>query len=83
MTHPIPLGSEVVDKISGFRGRATACVYYLTGCTQICVAPPVDEKGNLRDSMYFDYQRLEVVDFERPDTGKSDTGGPQREVPSH
>lgn len=55
------LGKEVKDKITGFKGIATSVHGYLTGCTQYGVQPPVDEKGVVPASQWFDDGRLEVV----------------------
>lgn len=53
------LGYTYKDKITGFTGVATGYVQYLTGCNQVLVAPRVAEDGALRDSQWFDVQRLE------------------------
>jgi hypothetical protein len=56
----IALGYTVTDRITGFRGVVTGVVHYLTGCHQALVAPPLGGDGALRDSSWFDLQRLDV-----------------------
>lgn len=58
------LGATVKDRVTGFKGVATAYCIYLTGCNQVAVTPPVDGEGKARDGVWFDVQRLEI------DTGK-------------
>ena len=54
------LGASYRDKITGFTGVATGHVSYLTGCNQVLVQPKLDAEGKVRDSMWFDEQRLEI-----------------------
>lgn len=81
MKHPIELGAQVRDKLTGFEGVAVSCVYYLTGCTQIGVVPKVNDKGEPRGTEYYDYQRLEVTGA-GVQLGSKDAGGPQRDAPT-
>ena len=53
------LGGTYKDKITGFRGVATGYVEYLTGCSQVLLIPPVNDKGEVCDGNWFDVQRLE------------------------
>lgn len=62
----IELGHKYRDKITGFTGVALGYVEYLTGCNQVLVAPRVAEDGALRESQWFDAQRLERFDFSSP-----------------
>lgn len=57
----IILGAAYIDKITGFRGVATGYVQYISGCNQALLAPQVGDDGGLRDSQWFDLQRLEPV----------------------
>lgn len=59
---PITLGALYSDRITGFQGRAIGHVTYLTGCHQTLLAPQVTKEGALRDSAWFDDQRLERFD---------------------
>ena len=54
------LGHTVSDKITGFRGVALGKVFYLTGCNQVLVSPPIDKDGKKRESEWFDEQRLDI-----------------------
>jgi hypothetical protein len=56
----INLGMTYKDKITGFTGVATGFVQYISGCNQALLAPRCGEDGSLRDSQWFDQQRLEV-----------------------
>lgn len=58
----IKLGVRVKDRITGFSGIVTGRCEYITGCTQVLVAPPVKEDGSFHDSRWFDEQRMEVID---------------------
>ena len=57
----IKLGSEVREKITGFKGIVTAHCEYLTGCDRYCVQPTELLNGAPQDSIYFDEGQLEVV----------------------
>ena len=54
------LGHVVKDKVTGFKGRVTGFVIYLSGCNQCLVTPEVDDKGGMRESVWMDQQRLDV-----------------------
>ena len=54
------LGSEVKDKITGFKGILTAKATYITGCDQYLVQPPVLNSAFV-ESRWFDKGRLEVI----------------------
>lgn len=54
------LGVTVTDKITGFTGIVLGYVQYISGCNQALVAPKLGPDGALRDSQWFDVQRLEV-----------------------
>lgn len=58
----IELGKTYRDVITKFSGVATGHVNYISGCNQVLLAPPVDNEGRLRDSQWFDEQRLEEQD---------------------
>jgi len=55
-------GLTVKDRITGFSGVVTGIVEYLTGCNQALVVPPMDKNGKIPESIWFDVQRLEVLD---------------------
>jgi hypothetical protein len=58
MKATIKLGATYVDRITGFKGVATGHCAYITGCNQVLLAPPTTSEGALRDSAWFDEQRL-------------------------
>jgi len=57
----IKLGQEVQDVISGYKGRVTGLMEYITGCKQALITPRVDEKGEMRDPHYVDVDRLVIM----------------------
>jgi hypothetical protein len=60
------LGYVGEDKVTGFRGRITAIVRYISGCTQVCLSPKVkDDDVKLPDGSFFDIQRI-MVDMSEP-----------------
>lgn len=77
----IKLGNAVRDTVTGFIGIATARVEYINGCVQYAVTPKVSADGKLPDSVYFDFQRLLVVNAGVAPKRRA-TGGPQRDAPS-
>jgi hypothetical protein len=79
----IKLGSRVKDRVSGFVGIATARTMHLNGCVRYAVDPPVDNKGKIPDSYYFDEAQLEVIDVGISEgITPQPTGGPRRDQPS-
>lgn len=57
---PDILGLMATDRITGFRGRITAIVRYISGCVQACVTPEINDDKKLPDGHFFDVQRLAV-----------------------
>jgi hypothetical protein len=64
------LGLRVEDRVTGFAGVVTSISFDLYGCIQAIVNPGVGEAGAIRDSQWFDVNRLQVKDttpvMERP-----------------
>jgi hypothetical protein len=58
----IELGMTAKDKITGFTGVVTGVCFYLSGCNQALVVPPVSKDGSFKDGQWFDFQRLEIKD---------------------
>jgi hypothetical protein len=56
----IPLGTEVEDKVIGFKGKVLVIVEYLHNCSQYYVEPPVDKDGKPQEGRWFDEGRLKV-----------------------
>ena len=77
----VQLGRTYKDKITGFSGVATGHVNYISGCNQVLLAPPVDTEGKLRDSQWFDEQRLEDVGAATVVLDNSATPGPDKAAP--
>jgi len=77
----IQLGNTYKDKITGFAGVATGHVRYISGCNQVLLAPPVDADGKLRDSQWFDEQRLDDQRSETIVLDNSVTPGPDKMAP--
>lgn len=65
LKHLKMLGIRVKDRVTGFTGVVTSVGFDLYGCIQCVVCPGMDPKeGKLRDSLWFDINRLEVLDPE-------------------
>lgn len=65
------LGMRVEDRVTGFKGVVATVGFDLYGCIQGVVNPGADADGKLRDSQWFDVNRLRVIDdtpvMERPE----------------
>ncbi len=70
------LGTEVKDRVSGFRGIVISETKYLQGCTRMSVQPPVKKDGTLPDPKHFDEPDLMVVGSGVA-AGGTDPGGPR------
>lgn len=81
MDTAIKLGAQVKDKVTGFQGVATGLVTYISGCIQVLVQPPVDEKGAAREAQWFDEQRLEQVGTTVIELDNGKTPGFDRQAP--
>lgn len=57
----IPLGSHVIDRVSGFSGIAVSRHTYLHGVERITVQPKVTEDKKLPDAETFDEPQLIVI----------------------
>jgi hypothetical protein len=55
------LGMRVEDYTTGFKGVVTSVGFDLYGCIQAIVHPGIDAEGKLRDSQWFDVNRLRVT----------------------
>lgn len=54
-------GHKVKDKITGFTGVVTGYCVYISGCNQLCIQPPVNDKNEYPDGKWFDEQRVEIL----------------------
>lgn len=79
----IVLGATYRDQISGFTGVATGHAFYISGCSQVLLAPPTGENGAHRSSEWFDEQRLVHTDAAVIVLDNSRTPGPDKEAPKH
>lgn len=80
MENPIfkfPLGSTLVDQVSGFHGIVTGRANYLTGCNQYSLQPKAHE-GRLPDNVWLDEVRLVAAgDYLVKLKSDDEKGGPQ------
>lgn len=80
----IELGTTYKDKITGFVGVATGFVKYISGCNQALIQPRISDDGAMRESQWFDQQRLEpvpnvpVVALDNGETPGCDRAAPRR-----
>ena len=56
----VDLGSTYRDQITGFQGVCTGVCYYISGCHQALLSPPVKKDGTSETSQWFDVQRLAI-----------------------
>lgn len=57
----IELGSEVRDRITGFRGIATSRAVHLSGCDRYWIEPKVDKDGKRLEGCWCDEGTIEVI----------------------
>jgi hypothetical protein len=57
----IEFGSEVKDKITGFKGIVTGKCSYITGCEQYLVQPKGKSSDKKPDALWLDIDRLEIT----------------------
>lgn len=68
----VRMGQNVVDRITGFKGKVTAITNYLYGCRRFLVE---GIKDNAPVEYWFDEERLTGQKAEKP-------GGPREAAPS-
>lgn len=72
----IELGSEVIDRITKFRGIAIARTEYLNGCVRYGVQGPYDpDKKRIPSAEWIDEEQLELIEKTMIESGKP-SGGP-------
>ena len=76
------LGKTFTDRVTGFRGVAIGHVTYISGCSQLLLAPVVGAGGEFRESQWFDEQRAHEEDdgpilFDNGATPGFDKGAPK------
>lgn len=77
----IELGKTYIDKITGFKGVAVGVVYYISGCNQVLISPKVDKDGKIKDSNWFDVQRMKEEKVKRISLDNEKTPGFDMEAP--
>ena len=85
MSHKIKFqfacGQKVKSKITGFTGVITCESYWINGCIQYCVKPPVDKEGKDQSGVWHDEEEL-IEAGEGIDIGPvKPTGGPRKDLP--
>lgn len=85
------LGLKVKDRVTGFAGVVTSVGFDLYGCIQCVVTPGMNTKEEkLRDSLWFDINRLEVMspkpvmqcpNFEFGPVAKGEKGAAPKPIP--
>ena len=77
----INLGQTYKDAVTGFEGMAVGKVAYISGCSQVLLAPKVDRDGKLLDSQWFDEQRCRAVSEEVLVLDNGSTPGFDKQAP--
>lgn len=82
-TSAIAFGATYKDVITGFAGVAVGHTTYISGCSQVLLAPPVKPDGALAESQWFDQQRLvmsgsDVIRIDNDATPGCDRPAPKR-----
>ena len=71
----VPLGTKMLDKITGFEGVAIAKTEFLNGCVQYHLKARMDKDGKVREAHSFDCQQLEIVDEVKNERRKKKSPG--------
>ena len=74
------IGATYRDKITGFAGVATGRCEYISGCTQVLLAPKAKD-NKFEEEQWFDEQRLERQGDEKITLDNGDTPGFDRAPP--
>lgn len=53
------------DRITGFEGKCTGFVSYISGCDQVLLHAGLDKEGKLQEGQWFDDDRLIDVEHEQ------------------
>lgn len=82
MSNEIALGSRVRDSYTGFSGIATGKTNWLYGCSRILIEPTELHDGKPIEAVWFDEQRVELVEEEPPKVSEHSSaisGGPKQD----
>lgn len=78
----VEFGRLYEDDITGFRGKCTGFVRYISGCDQVLLQPGLDKDGKLQKGEWYDDDRLIDVEVqervERTSRRGSDAPAPVR-----
>lgn len=55
------LGMPCKDKVTGMKGIITSIGFDLYGCVQAIVHPGLSKEGELKETLWFDIGRLEII----------------------
>jgi hypothetical protein len=62
------------DRITGFEGKCTGFVSYISGCDQVLLHAGLDKDGKLQAGQWFDDDRLIDVEAEKRVASKASRG---------
>lgn len=74
----IPLGSDVRDTLTGFKGVAFGYTMWMNGCNRYLIQSRDLREGKVVD-LWVDEQQVELVKEEEKKVALSQVGGPQRD----
>ncbi len=60
-SHLAKLGFKVRDRVTGIEGIVTSVGFDLYGCVQVIINPGIDKDGKIRDGLWLDIARLEIL----------------------
>jgi len=78
----IQIGDTAKDNVTGFNGLVDAKIDYLTGCTQFRIQPRELKEGKIQEAVWFDENRLTVIETGVIKRAGNDTGGPAPTIPA-
>lgn len=79
----VVLGGTYQDRVTGFKGICTGICDYISGCSQALLNPRVGKDGAIKESCWFDVQRLnlckvKVMTLNNEETPGFDKAAPKR-----
>ena len=81
-TNELSLGDEVIDPITGFKGKIIGFTQWFSGCAVASVQAPMNDKGEIPDHKGFDVTRVIPVAPAAATNSQRKTGGPQLTPPT-
>ncbi len=78
----ITIGDVAVNNITSFTGLVDAKIEYLTGCTQFRLQPRDLKDGKIQEAVWFDENRLTVVQKSAVECFRTENGGPPPVIPA-